>query len=336
MLRRMRGRAIRRRSSRRLPGKSSRVRPTIIISSPCPGMPGSAITMPEQDDHPAQQFFGDQRQRAQQRVLLRRARAACSRMKWSAGQRTTIATASATLPIARPTDTPMPHHSPALLQQLCPLSRHEPVVSDRPGIDACVILRRHRHRPPDRRTHRPTSPPPTGIGWRAMTTRSWSTPSWPRWRRRAASAGAPAACRASCWRATRRRAPGGRGAALPQDQQLRRVHLRLGLGERRAARRRPLLPEAGRRHAVHARDRAPAAGAAPSRTSTRPPSRRALLRGVRAGRRRRTRVVGPLAVLHRGGESALLARARLSAAAVACSSTGTTAPTARSRASTTS
>ena len=151
----------------------------------------------------------------------------------------------------------------------------------------------------------------------------------------AASARAPAACRAWCSRATGGRA-GGRGPALPQDQQLRRVHLRLGLGERRAPRGRPLLPEAGRGDPVHAGDRpAPARAIRACPTPTPAAVTAALLRGVRRGRRRRARLVDPLPVLHRGREGR--ARRRTSTCrACRCSFTGTTAPSARSRASTTS
>ena len=177
-------------------------------------------------------------------------------------------------------------------------------------------------------SHRPRRPGPGRgwDGWPATTTRSSSTPSWPRWRRRAASARAAGWVPRSCWRASAG-AAGGRGAALPQDQQLRRVHLRLGLGQRRHARRAALLPQAGRRHAVHAGDRAAAAAAGGARR--------------RRGRRRRPRCCAgcarwPTTSAPRrctccsapSRRSSCWRRHGYAPRLSACSSTGTTAPAA--------
>ena len=57
---RIAGRRISRRSSRRLPGKSSSVRPMMMVSSPCPGTPGSAITMPSRITMPPAHVLADQ------------------------------------------------------------------------------------------------------------------------------------------------------------------------------------------------------------------------------------------------------------------------------------
>ena len=103
--------------------------------------------------------------------------------------------------------------------------------------------------------------------------------------------------------------------ALPQDQQLRRVHLRLGAGPNAAHRsRRPLLPEAGRGDPVHAGDGPAAAGGPDLPDADVAAVTAALLRGVARGRRRRARVVGAFPVLHRAREGGARPAAELPAA----------------------
>ena len=92
-------------------------------------------------------------------------------------------------------------------------------------------------------------------------------------------------------------AAGRRRAGVPQGPQLRRVHLRLGLGERGAARRPALLPQARDRGAR--RRRRPAAGCCSRRGPTPAAVRTALIARRPRGRRRHRVLVDPLAVLHR-------------------------------------
>ena len=118
----------------------------------------------------------------------------------------------------------------------------------------------------------------------------------------------------------------GARRGVRQGPQLRRVHLRLGLGERRPARRHPLLPQARDRGARDAGDRH---AASCSRPSAGPTVATALHRRGARGRRRHRVLVDPLAVLHRRG-AARARRRRLLRARRRCSSTGRTAATRRS------